>query len=54
MKLYHHVLIIIVIIVLIFSLYGVGYGAVPFLLAALYLGCLSVKEFQRLKKSRRW
>ncbi|MCG7343882.1 hypothetical protein MHZ92_07045 [Sporosarcina sp. ACRSL] len=54
MKLYHHMLIIIVIIILIISLYGAGYGAIPFLLAALYLGYVSVKEFQRLKKSRRW
>jgi hypothetical protein len=54
MKLYHHVLIIIVILILLFSLYGVGYGAVPFLLAAIYLGYLSIQEFQRLKKSRRW
>lgn len=54
MKPYHHVLIIIVILILLFSLYGVGYGAVPFLLAAIYLGFLSVKEFQRYKKSRRW
>ena len=54
MKLYHHVLIIIVIIILLFSLYGVGYGAVPFLLAAIYLGCVSVKEFRRFKKSKRW
>ncbi|MGG0671035.1 hypothetical protein [Sporosarcina koreensis] len=54
MKAYQHVLIIIVIIILIFSLYGAGYGAIPFLLAAFYLGFLSVKEFQRFKKSRRW
>ncbi|MDW0116409.1 hypothetical protein QTL97_05645 [Sporosarcina thermotolerans] len=54
MKLYHHIMIIIVIITLIFFLYGVGYGAIPFLLASLYLGFLSIKEFQRLKNSKRW
>ena len=45
MKLYHHVLIIIVILILLFSLYGVGYGAVPFLLAAIYLGFSVLKNF---------
>ncbi|GKV57981.1 hypothetical protein NCCP2222_39280 [Sporosarcina sp. NCCP-2222] len=54
MKTYHHAIIILIIIVLIYFMYGVGLGAIPFLLAASYLSCLSIKEFRRFKKSKRW
>lgn len=54
MKLYHHILIIAVLLALVFFLYGAGLGAIPFMLASVYLGYLSIKEFQRVKKSKRW
>ena len=52
-KLYQHVLIISVLITLIVMLYNKGYGAIPFLLAGLYLGYFCLKEIKYYKKSKR-
>ncbi|MBE1555731.1 hypothetical protein [Sporosarcina limicola] len=53
MKLYHHLLIIAVIVTLIIFLYNDGFGAIPFLLAGIYLGFICVKEYRNFKKSKR-
>lgn len=53
MKLYQHVLVIGIISLLIYFLYDEGFGAIPFSLASVYLGYLSIKEFQRFKQSKR-
>lgn len=47
-----HLVIIIILIVLIYLLYGEGFGAIPFLLAAVYLLVISWKEFKRFRKNR--
>lgn len=53
MKPYHHVLIIAMLVFLIILLYGDGFGAIPFLLSALYLISICVKELRHFKKSKR-
>lgn len=53
MKPYHHVLIIASLVFLIILLYGDGFGAIPFFLAALYLISICVKELRHFKKSKR-
>ncbi|CAM3136069.1 hypothetical protein FITA111629_05630 [Filibacter tadaridae] len=53
MKLHQHIFIIVVLVILTILLYDKGFGAVPFLLAALYLGFISMKELKHFKKSKR-
>ncbi len=53
MKPYHHVLIIASLVFLIILLYGDGFGAIPFFLAALYLISICLKELRHFKKSKR-
>ena len=53
MKLYHHFLIVTVLVILTILLYDEGFGAIPFLLAAIYLGYICMKEIMYYKKSKR-
>lgn len=48
-----HFIIIIIIILLIYFLYDDGLGAIPFLLAAIYLSWIVINEFKSLRKSKR-
>lgn len=48
-----HLVIIIILIALTYLLYGKGFGAVPFLLAAVYLLVISGKEFKRFRTNRK-
>lgn len=48
-----HFIIIIIIVLLIYFLYDDGLGAIPFLLAAIYLGWIVIKELKSLRKSKR-
>lgn len=48
-----HLVIIITLITLTYLLYGKGLGAIPFLLAAIYLLTVSWKEFRRFRSRRR-
>ena len=52
MKLYQHILIISTLVFLTYYLYGDGLGAIPFLLATIYLifiGFKELKEWKRMK-----
>ncbi|WOV84642.1 hypothetical protein PGH26_01590 [Sporosarcina jeotgali] len=53
MKIALHLVIIITLIVLTYLLYGEGFGAIPFLLAAVYLLVISWKEFKRFRRTRK-
>ncbi len=53
MKRIMHIAIITVIIILIYFLYDDGLGAIPFLLAAIYLCWIVIKELKSLSGSKR-
>ncbi|WP_179860798.1 hypothetical protein [Sporosarcina koreensis] len=53
MKTAVHLVIIITLITLTYLLYGKGLGAIPFLLAAIYLLTVTWKEFRRFRSRRR-
>ena len=53
MKLRYHLIIVGVIIALIYWLYNDGLGAIPFLLAAVYLGVVSYFDYQKWKAEKR-
>ncbi|WP_342508427.1 hypothetical protein [Sporosarcina sp. FSL K6-2383] len=48
-----HIAIVTVIIILIYVLYDDGLGAIPFLLAAIYLCGIIIKELKSLSRSKR-
>lgn len=48
-----HLVIIITLIVLTYLLYGEGFGAVPFLLTAVYLFFISWTELKRFRSNRK-
>ncbi len=52
MKLYQHIIIISALILSIILFYKDGFGAVPFLLAAVYLSSIFIKEILRSKKNQ--
>ncbi|WP_318616978.1 hypothetical protein [Sporosarcina sp. YIM B06819] len=53
MKRSKHIIIFTIFVLLLYFLYDDGLGAIPFLLAALYLGWIVIKELQSLRKSKR-
>lgn len=53
MNLFKHIIIITVLVLLTYFLYGENLGAIPFLLTAIYLGWIVVKELKSLRKSKR-
>ncbi|WP_342513259.1 hypothetical protein MKY34_00275 [Sporosarcina sp. FSL K6-1522] len=53
MKRSYHIVIIAILVILVFLLYGDGFGAIPFLLAAIYFGIIGIKELRHLNKSKR-
>ncbi|HEY4566483.1 hypothetical protein GOP80_01855 [Planococcaceae bacterium Storch 2/2-2] len=53
MKLVCHAIIIVALVTLTILVYNDGLGAIPFLLAAIYLGTISIFEYRRLKNGKR-
>ncbi|BAQ09877.1 hypothetical protein OXB_1406 [Bacillus sp. OxB-1] len=53
MKYTVHLVVIIILVILTFLLYGNDLGAIPFLLAAIYLIYISVLEFRQFRRSKR-
>ncbi|MFJ7934286.1 hypothetical protein [Sporosarcina sp. NPDC096371] len=53
MKRSKHIIMITIFILLVYFLYDDGLGAIPFLLAAIYLCWITIKEIQSLRKSKR-
>ena len=53
MKLRYHLIIVGIIIALIYWLYNDGLGAIPFLLAAVYLGVVGFFDYKNLKDENR-
>lgn len=53
MKWLFHVSSMVFFLVLVYFLYNRGLGAIPFSLAALYFGAMSISEYRRMKKEKR-
>lgn len=53
MKWLFHVGSMIFFLVLVYFLYNRGLGVIPFSLAALYFGVISISEYRRMKKEKR-
>ena len=52
MKWYYHAIIVTLLTIFTFFTYADGLGAIPFLVAAIYLGIISVSEFKKIKNEK--
>jgi len=50
---YYHAIIITLLITLTLIFYNNGLGAIPFTIAAVYLGYLTISEYRNIKRSKR-